>query len=192
MNKLAIPVGIALLVAGVTFGLLLMRPASDTAAMQPLKPPAGEELRVAAGKPTPHPRVAEPAEALAAAKAVGPARPGDAVLIAALEARLEAKEIPGYKASIDVPLSDNAAPAVKDEVREFITRKMATLGFTEASAKPDITWIVHVDPGEAGKYLVAVVLRSGGAIRFEGSYELPAAVTPRRVDAAFAAGFTAP
>jgi len=74
----------------------------------------------------------------------------------------------------------------------WMARKMASLGFADATAKPTVSWTVHIDPGLEGRYQVKMTLRAGGATRFEQTYELPAVAAEDRANKAFATSFAAP
>jgi hypothetical protein len=183
-------VAAALAAALLTLGLVLLLAGGDgKPRLVPLEPPPGESLRLQ--KPAEKPPTADPAEVV---RALGeePALPGDAVLVEALKAAVAAGEPPTYKLRIDVPLADNAAQAVRDEVRGWVERKMAALGFVGAAGKPTLSWGVHVDPGEAGKYVVQTRVRVGGEARFDEEFELPFAFSADRVDKSLATAFAAP
>ncbi len=180
-------VAVAVVVAGAVW-LVASRGQPETD-LTPLTPPPGESLRRQGVRPKP-PR-ADPAEALRKLQASA-LPPGDAALRDLLAAALQAKEEPSYRANIDVPFDDPAAQQVSDEVREWIERKMAGLGFGLAPGKPTVVWRVQIDPGEAGRYLIKLKLRAGSESKLEATYELPAAFTATRLDTTFAPGLAAP
>ena len=180
-------VAVAVLVAGVVW-LVASRtqPQSD---LKPLTPLPGESLR-RQGVP-PRPQRADPVAALAALEGAALA-PGDAVLRDLSKAAQDAKEEPSYRANIDVPYNDPAAQQISDEVREWIDRKMAGLGFGGASGKPTVVWRVQIDPGQAGAYSIDLKLRAGTESKLAVTYQLPAAFSVTRLDTTFAPGFAAP
>ena len=181
-------VAVAVLVGG-TVWLLASRSQPETD-LKPLTPAAGESLRRQGSRPKP-PK-ADPAEAMRKLQQ-GPALgPGDAALRDLLQAALDAKEEPSYRANIDVPFNDPAAQQISDEVREWIERKMAGLGFGLATGKPTVVWRVQIDPGEAGKYSIKLKLRAGSESKLDAAYELPAAFSSTRLDTTFAPGLSAP
>ena len=180
-------VAVAALVAAAVW-LLASRnqPRTD---LEPLIPLSGESLR-RQGVPPTTPR-AEPSAALASLGR-GALAPGDAALRDVLQVALEAREDPSYRANIDVPFDDPAARQVSDEVREWVGRKMAGLGFAGASGKPTVVWRAQIDPAEAGQYVIKLKLRAGSETRHDAAYELPAASSATRLDTTFAAGFSPP
>ncbi|MBI5549281.1 MAG: hypothetical protein HY901_35800 [Deltaproteobacteria bacterium] len=182
-------VAVAALVAGGVWLLFSqLRPVSD---LQPLTPSPGESPR-RQGVP-PKPVRADPRQALASLEMAGAVLPqGDVALRELLRAALAAKEDPTWRAALDIPFSDNAAQQVSDEVREWIARKMAGLGFGDATAKPTVLWKVHIDPANDGRYTLKTALRAGGETRHEQSFELPAAYTTSRMNDTLAPGFGAP
>jgi hypothetical protein len=180
-------VGIALGIAALVWVIASRVDHGAEADLTPLKPPAGESLR-RQGTP-PKPVRADPkqaAERLAAA-AVLPA--GDLVLRELLRKALADKEDPCYRAMVDVPLTDNAGQQVKDEFKDWLARKLASLGFAEAVGKPTVLFTVHIDPAAEGKYSIQIVMRSGGEPKFDEKFDLPAAFGPNRMDAALAKAF---
>ena len=182
-------VGIALGIAALVWVIASRVDHGAETDMTPLKPPAGESLRRQGVAPKPvraDPKQA--AERLAAA-AVLPA--GDLVLRELLQKALGDKEDPCYRAMVDVPLTDNAGQQVKDEFKDWLARKLASLGFAEAVGKPTVLFTVHIDPVGDGRYTVQIVMRSGGEPRFDEKFELPAAFAPTRMDAALAKSFAA-
>jgi hypothetical protein len=183
----AVLVGIALVIAALVWVVASRVGPGGEADLTPLKPPAGESLRRQGVPPKPvraDPRQA--AERLAAA-AVLPA--GDLLLRELLQKALAANEDPSYRAMVDVPLADNASQQVRDEFKDWLARKLASLGFAEATGKPTVLFTVHIDPAAEGKYSIQVVMRSGGEPRFDEKFELPAAFGPTRMDAALAKAF---
>lgn len=180
-------VGIALLVAAAVWLAATGLGGDRSTELQPLKPPAGESLR-RQGTP-PKPALADPAAALAVLERAPALPKGDAVLRDLLKAALAAGEKPSFRASVDAPFDDNAAQQVKDELREWLDRKMAGLGFGDAASKPTLMWIAHVDPLGEGRYAIQLTLRAGGAPRLEEKLELPAAWTADRLDTALGASF---
>ncbi|HEY3450157.1 MAG TPA: hypothetical protein VGK67_27635 [Myxococcales bacterium] len=181
-------VAVAVLVAGAVW-LLASRSQPETD-LKPLTPAAGESLRRQGVSPKP--QKADAVEALRKLQ-TGPALPpGDAALRDLLQTALGAKEEPTYRANIDVPFNDPAAQQVSDEVRVWIERKMAGLGFGVASGKPTVVWRVQIDPGEAGRYSIKLKLRAGAESKLDAAYDLPAAYSATRLDATFAPGLSAP
>ena len=157
--------------------------------LKPLTPLPGESLR-RQGVP-PKPQRADPIAALTAL-GTGALAPGDGALRDLLKAALDATEDPTFRANVDVPFNDPAAQQISDEVREWLDRKMAGLGFGTTAGKPTVVWRVQIDPGEAGKYTIKLKLRAGSESKFEQTYELPAAFSATRLDTTFAAGLSAP
>jgi len=157
--------------------------------LSPLKPPAGESLR-RQGVPPPPP-VADPAASLKQLDS-GVRAPGDVALRELLRKALEAKETPSWRCVVDVPMEDNAAQQVRDEVKEWLSRKMAGLGFAEATGRPTALVHVRLDPAGDGKYTFHLVVRSAGEPRLDEKYELPAAYTADRLDTALARSFAPP
>lgn len=181
-------VAVAVVVAGAVW-LVASRTRPETD-LKPLTPAPGESLRRQGVRPKP--RKADPGEALRLLQAGSALAPGDAALRDLLQAALDAKEEPSYRANIDVPFDDPAAQQISDEVREWVERKMAGLGFGVASGKPTVVWRAQIDPGEGGKYSIKVKLRAGSESKLDATYELPAAYSATRLDASFAPGFAAP
>ncbi|MGC4123008.1 MAG: hypothetical protein QM765_52245 [Myxococcales bacterium] len=181
-------VAVAVVVAG-TVWLFASRGQPETD-LKPLTPSAGESLRLQGARPKP--RKADAKEALRKLQTGAALPPGDAALRDLLQVALEAKEEPSYRANIDVPFNDPAAQQVSDEVREWLERKMAGLGFGLATGKPTVVWRVQIDPGEAGKYSIKLKLRAGSESKLDASYELPAAFSATRLDTTFAPGLSAP
>lgn len=182
-------VGVALLVAAVVFVVARRAgPSEAQEGMQPLKLPPGESLRVR--PPAPQPVVADPKAALAAA----PAEPlaGDKVILALLKAALDAGEAPTFRSSMDLPFDDNAGQQVKDELHEWLGRKMAGLGFVPAAGKPTVSWVLRVNPSADGSYAIQVLLRASGETRFDQPFVLPKAWSKDRLDTSFAAAFAPP
>ncbi|MGI5863096.1 MAG: hypothetical protein ACOX6T_13685 [Myxococcales bacterium] len=186
-------IGVALVAALLTLGLVFLISPDEgkQAPLKPLEVPAGESLRLQATKEKPRPAPANPAE-VARSLEGQTLLPGDAVLAQALKAALAAGESPSYKIRIDVPLEDNAAQAVRDEVKAWVERKMAALGFTLAAGKPSLTWVVHVDPADGGKYVVKTILRTEGQERFNQAFELPFAFSADRVEKSLGAAYATP
>jgi hypothetical protein len=157
--------------------------------LEKLTPPPGEAVRLQPKSPPP--AIADPATIAAALE--GKALPaGDAMLLSTLKFALETKEAPTYKMALDIPLSDNAAQAVRDELHDWIERKMASLGFKETAGKPSLSFNVHIDPAEAGKYTLSAVIRVAGAPRLEKTFELPAAYASDRMEKALSETFSSP
>ena len=181
-------VGVALVVAAAVW-LLASRVGSQTD-MKPLTPPPGESLRKQ-GVP-PKPARADPKLALVRLAGAAALPPGDALLREQLQGALARSEDPTFKATVDVPFNDNAAQQVSDELREWLGRKMAGLGFGDTSGKPTLLLVVHIDPAGEGKYAIKLTVRAGGEPKLEQAFELPAAYKDDRMDAALAAAFAAP
>lgn len=181
-------VAVALLVAALAFVLARgLQPKTD---LQPLVPPPGESLR-RQGVP-PKPTVAEAKQVLPSLEGAA-LPPGDAAVREVLRAALSASEAPSYRLNLDAPFDDAAGRQVGDEVREWIDRKMAGLGFEVAdSGKPSLVWRVRIDPGEAGAYTLGVALRAGGESKLDQQFTLPAAYTRTRLDTTFASAFAPP
>jgi hypothetical protein len=158
--------------------------------LSPLKPPPGESLR-RQGVPPPPP-VVDPAASLKQLDAMGALAQGDLTLRELLRKALEAKEAPSWRCIVDVPMEDTAAQQVRDEVKEWFSRKMAGLGFTEAAGRPTALVHVRLDPAGDGKYAFHLVVRSAGEPRFDEKFELPSAYKADRLDTALARSFAPP
>ena len=158
--------------------------------LKPLTPAAGESLR-RQGAP-PKPVTANPKAVLDSLSPGAVLAPGDKLLLDALKDAVGRGEEPAYRVTVDFPFSDAPAQQVADELREWLGRKMAGLGFSEANTKPVVLWIIHLDPAGEGKYTFKVVLRVGGEPRFDQKFELPAAFKAARLDTCLAAAFAAP
>jgi hypothetical protein len=156
---------------------------------RPLALSPGEQLRLQPSRPRPQP--ADP-HAVARKLAGTALLPGDQVLVSALQAELARGGAPSYKTAVDVPVSDNAAQAVRDEVKEWLAAKMAGLGYRETGGRPTVLWQVHIDPAAEGRYTLRTVLRSGGAVQLDQSFELPARYAADRVSDALGAAFAPP
>jgi hypothetical protein len=185
-NPLAL-VAIAVAVGLVTVGAIaLFSSGWKQTSFQPLKPHPGEQLRLQPPAPKP-----EPADAAEIAHRIEgkTLMPGDAVLADALKSAVAAGQTPTFKASVDVPLGDNAAPAVRDEVKGWLAKKMAALGYKDTGDKPTVSWIVHIDPLDGGRYSVETIVRAGGMERFRQKLELPHAWAADRVEKAMAPAF---
>lgn len=188
MARLAMLLSTGALAAGLTAALLLcLQGGVDRA--QPLAPPPWEELRNP--KPRPAPARADPRE-VASNLAGAALPPGERALADALDRALVSGEAPSYRVALDAPALDNAAQAVRDEVLDWIRRKMAALGFSEATAKPALSWRVTLEGLEGGRYAIRVALRSAGATRFQADFELPAAYSENRLDGVLGGAFAAP
>ncbi len=187
---------LVLLMAGLAAALLSVgalfyaTSSRDPAAQAPLAPTPGEAMRVA----TPQAPPIELADPAAVVKQLDgkTLAPGDQILADILKAALKAGEAPCYRATIDAPFQDNAAPALRDELRQWIARKMSSLGFADAAGKPSVNWVVHLDPGQQGSYTLKATLRAGGASRFEQSFDVPATATADRMERVLAGAFSAP
>jgi hypothetical protein len=186
LKKSLVLVGVAVAVGLLTMALFRLFSGGPESTLEPIKPPPGEELRLQPKAPAP--AAADPAE-VARGLEGKVLLPGDVVLAEALKSALAAGEKPTYKVSVDVPLEDNAAQAVRDEFRAWLGKKMASFGFQEASGKPSISWIVHIDPVEGVVYSIETTLRAGGTERFSREYELPNAYSPTRMEKTLAADF---
>lgn len=183
----------ALAAALVTLGIVFLVSSDESkqAPLEPLQVPPGESLRLQAIKEKPKPALANPAEAARSLEGKT-LLSGDEVLAQALKAALAAGESPSYKIRIDVPLEDNAAQAVRDEVKAWVEQKMAALGFAVAVGKPSLSWVVHVDPADGGKYAVKTILRTEGQERFNQAFELPFAFSADRVEKSLASAYATP
>ncbi len=178
-------VAVALAAAILTVGLV--RQASRTPSQaRPAGPSPGDAVRGLEAQRAPvraDPRQA--AERLKGAVLLA----GDQVIADTLARALASGEVPSYKTSLDAPFGDSAAQAVRDEVRDWILRKMASTGFTEAEGRPTLAWHVHLDALEGGRYAIKVALRVAGELRFEQSFELPTAYRRDRLDEVLGAAF---
>lgn len=188
MARIALLLAVGALAAALTTTLLLRSQRSDPGA-RPIAPPPGESLR--APQPRPAPARADPRQVAGKLKDTA-LLPGERALADALERSLATGEEPSYRVSLDAPAEDNAAQAVRDEVLEWIGRKMAALGFAEAKGRPSIAWKVKLDGLDGGRYAIRAALRTGGAVQFEGGFELPAAYSADRLDAALGGAFAPP
>jgi hypothetical protein len=188
MDRLAMLLAASALAAALTVALLLrLRAGADGA--QPLPPPSGAELFNT--KPRPAPARADPREV--ASRFAGAAlAPSERTLARALESALAKGEEPSYRVALDAPARDNAAQAMRDEVLDWVRRKMAALGFSKATAKPAPSWRVKLEGLEGGRHAIGVALRSAGVARFQADFELPAAYSENRLDGASGSAFAAP
>lgn len=141
--------------------------------------------------PRPAPASADPRQVAQRLKK-GALSPGNRALADAIERSMAAGEEPSYRVSLDVPAEDSAAQAVRDEMLEWIRRKMASLGFAEARGRPTIAWKVKLDGLQGGRYAIRAALRSDGVVQFEGEFELPAAYSQSRMDVALGSAFAPP
>ena len=190
MSKNPIVLVAVVLVVGLGVWLFASRVEDRPGDMTPLQPSPGESLRTQ-GTPPP-PAVANPSDVLTRLQAETVLQPGDIALRELLKKALDAKEQPTWRSMIDVPYGDNAGQQIRDEIRNWLVRKMAGLGFTEAAGRPTVLIHVRADPAPEGKYTVQVVLRAAGEPRLDEKYDLPAAYKPDRLDTAFARSFAAP
>ena len=177
---LAVAIGVWLLATRLT-------PPSD---LRPLAPAPRELSRGPVGSPMPEPT--DPHQALRELQGQAALAPGDAALRDELQAALAAGEAPTYRVVVDVPFGDAAGQRVADGLRAWLTRKMAGVGFREATGKPTVVLALRVDPAATGRYRLQAVLRASGQPRYEGSFELPAASENDRMDTTMAPGFAAP
>jgi hypothetical protein len=177
---------VAALAAAILAAGLVMLTSRGPSQARPIAPSPDDALRNPAGERAP--ARADPKEVTGRLKGVA-LPPGDQVIADALERALASGEAPSYKASLDAPFGDNAAQAVRDELRDWISHKMASTGFAEAEGKPTLAWHVRLDALEGGRYAIKAALRAAGELRFEQSFELPAAYQRDRLDAVLGAAF---
>ncbi len=173
----------------ITAGVLYLVSGGGEAQDLPIAPPAGEELRLRRDPPPPPPADPKKVQEKLAGQTL---LPGDAALLKALEAELAAGTSPTYRTLIDVPFNDNAAPALRDEVKGWVERKMAEFGYTVADRKPTVLWRVALDAGKQGAWKMSVALRSGGDAVLERTLEVPAAYSATRIDQVMAKEFASP
>lgn len=116
--------------------------------------------------------------------------PGDKAVALRLTLAVQAGRQAGYKVNVDYPFSDGAAMAVSQEVKSWIQAKMAAFGFEEMEGKPDVTWIVHVQPGEGeAVYGLAASLWAEGTQLYQEAFVVPAQFASDRMDKVFGKGF---
>lgn len=172
-----------------TAGLLYLAGGGGETTDAPIAAPPGESLRL---RPASAPPVAADPKQVKEKLSGQPLAPGDAALLQTLEAELEAGVDPSYRAMFDVPFAENAGPELRDEVKGWIDRKMASFGFTGAEKRPSLLWRVALDPGEQGVWRLKYTLRRGGETSLEREVEVPAEFSEGRLDEVMGQDFAAP
>ena len=94
-----------------------------------------------------------------------------------------------YRVTTDYPFSDGAAMAVSQEAKAWIQSKMSAFGFEETTSRPDLLWLVHVDPGEDGTYVLDTSIVAAGKPLFAGKFVVPAQVASDRMERVFSEKF---
>ncbi len=136
----------------------------------------------------PRPAAIPPQQALS--RIVGKALlPGDQIIAELLAVEMQGAQKPSYKSNVDYPFSDGAALAISEEVRQWIRRKMAALGFSETEGRPTLSWVVHVQPDADGQYRLETSLQSLGSVKFKKAFMVPEQYSAQRLDEVFAEDF---
>ena len=150
---------------------------------------AGENANAAADRTAPIP-AADPAAVFANLEGKQLLK-GDAVLASRLTLAVKAEKEPGYKLNIDYPFDDGAALGVSQEASAWIRTKMAAFGFSEVQGRPSLIWLVHVQPGQDGSYLLETSLAADGSVQLKETFTVPAQFSVTRMDEVFG-GFFVP
>ena len=172
-------------------------PSSATPPMPPLPRNVGQALTtgtrtppVPAAEPASEkgPKVADPATAFA--QLLGKSLlPGDQAIAERLALEMQGAQKPAFKSNVDYPFDDGAAHAISEEARRWVRAKMAALGFAETPGKPSLLWVIHVQPGVEGRYLLETSLSAEGSVKFSKTFVVPAQFSSTRMDEVFAADF---
>ena len=116
--------------------------------------------------------------------------PGDNVIARRLLLAVQANHTAAYAVNADYPYNDGAAMSVSQEVSSWVKTKMAEFGFEERAGRPDLLWIIHVEPADGGAFTLDVTLAAEGTKLFTEKFTIPEQYSSDRMTQIFSEKFT--